>query len=105
MPDQPPTEIVWLLKAETDFQAIYNRISGYSEERAERFYFSVNDALDQVKLFPEIGQPYALPIRRVLALQARFGVFYRRQFHRIVVLGIEDLRQSPDRIRRNLGLE
>jgi len=32
-------------------------------------------------------------------------LFYRRQFHRIVVLGIEDLRQSPDRIRRNLGLE
>ncbi len=98
-------ETIWLLKAEVDFQEIYNRIDRYSEDRAESFYASVNQAVDQVALFPESGHPYALPIRRVLALDGRYGVFYRNESRGIVVLGIEDLRQEPSRIRRNLGID
>ncbi len=41
-------EVIWLLKAEVDFQETYNRIERYSEERAEKFYHSVNAALDLV---------------------------------------------------------
>jgi plasmid stabilization system protein ParE len=100
-----PRPIIWLLKAEVDFQQIYNRIDRYSPERAERFYASVNEAVDPLALFPESGQPYALPIRRVLALNGRYGVFYRDEIRGIVILGIEDLRQDPRRIRRNLGIE
>ena len=66
-----PLEITWLLKAEVDFQETYNRIDRYSEERAEKFYHSVNAALDRVASNPEGGGPYALPIRRVLALKGR----------------------------------
>jgi len=100
-----PREIIWLLKAEVDFQEIYNRIDRYSPERAENFYASVNEALDQVAEFPESGHAYAIPIRRMLALKGRYGVFYRSESRGIVVLGIEDLRQAPSRIRRNLGIE
>lgn len=100
-----PKAIIWLLKAEIDFQETYNRISRFSEDRAERFYDSVNRALDHVAEFPESGRTYALPIRRVLALGGRYGVFYREEGQRVVVLGVEDLRQDPGRIRRNLGLD
>ncbi len=98
-------EIIWLLKAEIDFQEIYNRIDRYSEKRAEDFYASVNTAVDQLALFPEIGFAYAFPIRRVLALRGRYGVFDRVDHRGVVILGIEDLRQDPDRIRRSLGID
>ena len=87
MPDS--RGITWLLKAEVDFQEIYNRIDRYSPERAETFYASVNHALDQL----------------VLALNGRYGVFYRDENRGIVVLGIEDLRQDPRRIRQSLGFD
>lgn len=46
-------EVIWLLKAEVDFQETYNRIERYSEERAENFYHSVNAALDRVASNPD----------------------------------------------------
>ena len=53
-----PAPVIWLLRAEVDFQEAYNRISKYSDERAEKFYHSVNHSLDQVALFPESGRSY-----------------------------------------------
>ena len=100
-----PLEVIWLLKAEVDFQETYNRIERYSEERAEKFFDSVNSALEVVASNPEAGSPYSLPIRRVLALKGRYGVFYRCEPCGIVVLGIEDLRQDPRLIRRMFGLD
>lgn len=97
-------DIIWLLKAEVSFQEIYNWISNYSDIRAEEFYKETNNILEQAAVFPELGHSCGMEIRRVLALGGRYGIFYRVETKRLVVLGIEDLRQDSERIWRNLGV-
>ena len=101
MAEQP--EIIWLLKTEVSFQEIYNWICTYSEVRAKKFFHSTNDTLDQAAIFPELGHSYGKKIRRILALNGRYGIFYRVEGQRLVVLGIEDLRQEPERLLKNLS--
>lgn len=100
MPEQ--LEIIWLLKAEVSFQEIYNWICTYSEVRAEKFYHSTNDTLDQAAIFPELGHSCGKKIRRILTLNGRYGIFYRIEGQRLVVLGIEDLRQDPEKLLQDM---
>ncbi len=98
-------EIVWLRKADADFQAVYERFEERGEGKGDGLFQDVNSALERISLFPEIGRTFESPIRRVLIDQGRYGLFYVAAPTRIVILGIENLRQDPARIRQNLGLE
>ena len=98
-------EVIWLRKADADLQTLYDRFEENEEGRGEIFFKAVDTALARVLLFPESGRPFDLPIRRVLIDDGRFGLFYVPHPTRIVILAIEDLRQDPSRIRRNLGLK
>ena len=59
-------EAVWLRKADADLQLIYDKFEERSEGRGDAFFHAVDTALARVILFPEIGRPFDLPIRRIL---------------------------------------
>lgn len=98
-------ELVWLRKADDDLQQIYERLEQQAEGRGDAFFNAVDKTLERVALFPEIGSPFDLPIRRVLVEKGRYGIFYCVEKRGLVILAIEDLRQDPERIRRNLGID
>lgn len=59
-------EIVWLRKADADFQAIHERFEERGEGSGDGLFQEVNSVLERVILFPEIGRAFEPPIRRVL---------------------------------------
>jgi len=99
-------EIVWLAKADVDFQKIYDAVmERWGGSYANRFFEDVESTLERVAIFPECGNQVFDPVRRVLIVDGRYGIFYKPEMNRVVIIGIEDLRQNPSRIIQNLGIQ
>jgi plasmid stabilization system protein ParE len=71
----------------------------------DRFSERVEQALDRLTEFPELGAIYAGTFRRLLVRDFPFGIFYSVEGRRMVVQAVLDLRQEPLAILRRLGLE
>ncbi len=97
-------EIVWTLQAQVQLQQIYELFENLTPESGERFLEEVDEVLDLLKDFPTLCRTYVPPFRRKLVHDGSYGIFYVPQDRGIVVHAIEDLRQDPERIRRNLGI-
>jgi len=70
-----------------------------------RFNLRVEEALDRLQTFPEIGSVYSGRFRKILIRDFPLAVFYSLEGKRTIVQAVSDLRQDPATLRRRLGLE
>jgi plasmid stabilization system protein ParE len=96
-------ELILLLQAELDIQALFSRCEEYQAGRGEIFMRQVDAAFTLLREHPEIAPVYAGQYRRMLLRNFPFGIFYQAQPRRIIVAAILDLRQDPKSIQRRLG--
>ena len=97
------SELVFLLSAEADIQAAYEFYEAIQVRRGEVFMRCLDAALGQLRAFPEIARVFHDSYRRLLVHGFPYGIFYSLEGSRIIVMGVMDLRQDPERIRIRLG--
>lgn len=95
-------ELIFLLQADADIQAAFERYENYQGRRGLVFLRRLDAALELLKRLPEIGPPFLRPYRRLLIRDFPFGIFYEVNPTRIIVVGVMDLRQNPRTIRKKL---
>ena len=95
-------EIVILLGAEIDLQALYERQA--SPARAERLEAEILSAFRQLAQFPLSSSEFASGFRCFRLRAFPYGLFYKVEGRRILIHAVLDTRQDPASIRRRLGL-
>ncbi len=90
-----PFDVVLLQIAEADY---FDGIVRYGE----RFEHSVDEALDLLSKFPELGPVFLRNHRRLIIRRINFAIYYTLVGQRLMVGGILHLRQNPKRIRERL---
>ena len=88
--------------AEADLLENYVRLEELREGLGDRFYRTIDFALERIRQFPESAPVYQGPYRRLVMRPFGCGVFYSIEGERVMVGAILDLRQDPDSIRRRL---
>ncbi len=89
-------EIVLLQGAQADLLEAYSRLG-------DRFYEAADQALEQIRQFPESAPIFQGRYRRKLILRYPFGIFYDAGNGRLFVKAVLDLRQDPEAILKRLG--
>ncbi len=88
--------------AEADLLEAYIRFEQTSGGAGDRFYRTLDRALENVRQHPQIAPIYRAAYRRLVLPQFGLGVFYAIEGERVMVGAILDLRQNPDAIERRL---
>lgn len=89
--------------AEADLLEAYVRFEQTSGGLGDRFYRTLDRALENVRRHPMIAPIYRDAYRRLVIRQFGLGVFYAIEGERVMVGAILDLRQSPGAIERRLS--
>ena len=95
-------EIVFVLAAEIDIQAAYEFHENCQSGRGELLLGSLNAALAQLSIYPEIGPRVHNSYRRLLVTGFPYGIFYVIEGKRLIVVGVLDLRRDPKAIHQCL---
>jgi plasmid stabilization system protein ParE len=95
-------ELILLLQADLDVQAVFGRYEEYQVGRGEVFMRQLDAAFTLLRQHPEIAPVYKMPYRRMLLKNFPYGIFYQTQPKRLVVAAILDLRQNPTTLRQRL---
>jgi toxin ParE1/3/4 len=96
------TEIVFLYSAEADIQAGFEACEQHQEGRGEIFLRHLDVVFTRLRAFPSSGPFFHERYRRALVPGFPYGIFYSIEGTRLIVLGVLDLRQNPETIRRRL---
>ena len=96
-------ELVLLLSAEVDLQNGFERYEGYQLGLGEIFLEFVEAGLGQLKAFPKSAPVYTKSYRRLLIDWFPYGIFYSVYPSGIIVNGVMDLTQDPEKIFNRLG--
>jgi plasmid stabilization system protein ParE len=88
-------EVSFLRGAETDLQKLYEY---FGSERGEKFLLLLDDALEEVRRFPQIGRSYLSKYRRYLLPRYPLAIIYVPESNRIVIHAVFDLRQDPQKL-------
>lgn len=97
-------EVVFLLAAEMDVQAIYDRLEQQSDGRGDQFLRQLRELEHLLASYPHLGVHVARGIRKLLLPRFDHGIFYTIEGSRIMVAAILDLRRDPAFIRERIGL-
>ncbi len=97
-------EVVFLFGAESDFQKEYNRLLVQSDRAAERFYTIIDQSLNNISKYPNIGTVYGDKFRKLTLIGFELGIFYIIENNRVVIHAILNLRQSTKNIKNRLGV-
>jgi plasmid stabilization system protein ParE len=97
-------EIVILAGAENDVLETYVRYETAEADLGERFSKQIEEAFQMLSEFPNAGPKFHSQIYRLLIRGFPYGIFYTIDGRRVIIQAILDLRQSPQSIRRRLGL-
>jgi len=89
--------------AEADLLEAYVRLEDQRTGRGERFYRTLDFALERLRQHPEMAPVYRAAYRRLVLRPFGFGVFYTIAGDRLMVGAILDLRQDPEVIARRLS--
>ena len=89
--------------AEADLLESYVRFEDSRSGLGDRFYRTLDFALERMRQHPEIGRVHRGAYRRLVLRPFGFGVFYTVEGERIMVGAILDLRQNPEAIARRLS--
>ena len=92
-------DLIVLRRAEADVQRIYNRLEDFQTGRGEEFLRRIDLAFERLQHFPELGASYHAGYRRLLLGQLPFGIFYRVEGNRLIIVTAASLRQDPSAIR------
>ena len=95
-------EIVILLGAEIDLQALYERQTSLA--RAERLEDRILAAFQQLVRFPRSASEFAESFRCHRLRSFPYALYSKIEGRRIVIHAALDTRQDQDSIRRRLGL-
>ena len=98
-------EVVLLAGAEADSLDIFMRLESRNPDAADGFLRRLDDCLSRISLHPESAPTFVGKCRRLVMRGFPFGIFIVEESARVFVQAILDLRQSPENIRRRLGLE
>jgi plasmid stabilization system protein ParE len=102
-------EIIWKRGAEDDLLRIFASLEEGQEGRGERFTLMLDAMLNNLRRHPHMAPVFAHPMRRLVAGNSGYGLFYTVEARGIMVHAIIHLSQNPrfirERIRRLLGLE
>jgi plasmid stabilization system protein ParE len=97
-------EVVFLLAAEMDVQAIYENCEKQREGRGDQFLRHLRELEILLAANPHLGVHVARGIRKLLLLQFDHGIFYTVEGSRIMVAAVLDLRRDPAFIHSRIGL-
>jgi hypothetical protein len=89
--------------AEADLLESYVRFEDTSSGLGDRFYQTLDLALERMRKHPESAPIYRGAYRRLVLRPFGFGVFYTIEGERLMVGAILDLRQNPEAIGRRLS--
>jgi len=92
-------ELIVLRRAEADIQRVYGRLEDFQTGRGEAFLRRIDLAFARLQQFPELGAIYYAGYRRLLLGQLPFGIFYRVEGNRLIIVTTASLRQDPSAIR------
>lgn len=95
-------DVVWTLAAEVDAQEAFVRLGESSPEAALRFVATTDRLLELLQVFPRLAALWQPPVRRVSIRRSHYGLFYVAEPLRLVIIGVQDLRRDPERLRREL---
>ena len=95
-------EIVILLGAEIDLQALYERQT--STARAELLETEMLSAFQQLLHFSRSASEFESGYRCVRLRAFPYALFYKVEGRRILLHAVLDTRQDPASIRRRLGI-
>lgn len=89
--------------AEADLLEAYVRLEEQRSGLGERFYRTLDFALERLRQHPQMAPVYQGEYRRLVLGPFGFGVFYTINGDRLMVGAILDLRQDPEAITRRLS--
>jgi plasmid stabilization system protein ParE len=95
-------QVELLQGAEADLLEGYVWLEERSAGLGERFYRSLDFALERLRKHPEMAPVYRGAYRRLILRPFGFGVFYTITGERVMVGAILDLRQDPGSIAERL---
>ena len=98
-----PVRIELLAGAEADLLEAYVRFEEAGAGLGDRFYHTLDLALESVRQHPVIARVYSGKYRRLVLRPFGFGIFYVIEGERVMVGAILDLRQDPATIARRLS--
>ena len=97
--------VTFLAGADRDIFELFARIKAVNPDAADTFLQRIADCVQQLGEHPESAPLFAGYFRRLVLRGYPFGIFYSVEGSRLFVQAILDLRQSPESIRRRLGLD
>lgn len=97
-------QVVWTLAAESDVQAVYERLEDFGTGIGDRFYTELLSSIKLLEIFPETGPVvYGNSVRRVLVFNRNYGLFYISERRGIILHALLDLRQDPQSVINRLS--
>ncbi len=88
-------ELVVLACAENQLLSHYAHLHSHGEHLAAAFDLEVQEHIDLLCQFPELGARCRENIRRLVLKRWNMGVYYVIQGRRVIVIAVMDLRQDP----------
>ena len=92
-------ELIWTKAAEADLQTIYEYHEESETGHGDRFLALIDDALELLRVFPEMAPVYSPPFRRLLFASRYHGIFYVIEDRGIIVHAVADLRRDPAELK------
>ncbi len=89
--------------AEADLLEAYVWLEDQRSGLGERFYRTLDFALERLRMQPEMAPVYRGAYRRLVLRPFGFGVFYTIAGERLMVGAILDLRKNPESITQRLS--
>jgi plasmid stabilization system protein ParE len=95
-------EIIWKRGAEDDLLRIFAELEEFGEGTGARFVEVLDGTLQYLRRYPRMAPVFEHPMRRLVAGNSGFGVFYTVEGRGIIVHALIHLSQSPEAIRSRL---
>lgn len=97
-------EIIWTAAAEVDAQQAFAGLEDATEGGGMNLVKITDQLLSLLEVHPFLAPVWRSPVRRAILRRTHFGLFYTVEPARIVIIGLQDLRQHPAWLRREILL-
>jgi toxin ParE1/3/4 len=87
--------VVYRRQVGRDFAAGFEYYEGQTKGLGERFLTAVGSAFDAIERYPQMFAQVHGEVRRALLSQLPYGVFYRVEAKRVVVLAVLHTARDP----------
>ena len=89
------TRVTFHPEAEAEFLAAARYYEDQAENLGSDFVRAVELACERLLEFPDLGAPFGSRLRRVLLPRFPYGVVYRREPDRLLVVAVANLYRRP----------